>query len=749
MTQTKWAGNPCQRRKSKISSIRAGEHRCGNADLGQPWPWFCSWRLPFPAAQQEPTPEEQREQLIIERFQQIVEQKPRRGTAFDRIYGHHVERGTLDQLLADYRQRTTKDADDGTAWLMIGMLESQRGHDAEAVKALQRAETARPDDAIAPYYLGQSLVLLGQPGKAAEAFERAIARNPSKVDSLEIYQALGRVYQRAQQPEKAIEVWNRLEKQFPNDERVQEQIARTLMEEGENSQALPRLEQLAKTTRDRYQKSLFRMEAAELKVKLNRRAEGLADLETMLDELEPSSWLYREVRSKIEEVFLRNDDLSGLADYYAKWLAAHPQDVDAMARLARNLGKQGRLPEARVWLQKAIPLAPTRIDLRQALIDQLVLEGDYAEVLKQYAELDKVSPNNPDIIREWGRMVLAEKETPEAERRKRAVEVWKKLLEKRPTDPTATAQVADLVRAAELPEEAIALYRKAIELAPESAQYREYLGEYLHSLKRKDEALAAWKPIAEGKNRNAKNLTRLAEVYAGFGYADEALASMADALQLEPDDFDLKVRYAALLAETKKYDDALKQLADAWAMAENDEERESVLQEQIKVFQLDSSLADRIKELENRADAREGTIAAPLASARFLSQCRPAHRRGQCSDSTIARARAGVDSLSQRCRRHSRIRWQFVGIGGNLPSLGQGRPTLPHRVSDQDCTIGSAFGPEERSIASGSGLARRSAWQPRELQVLCRAVLSIGLRMNWVSMPCVDQCGPIPANPKG
>ena len=33
---------------------------------------------------------------------------------------------------------------------------------------------------------------------------------------LDAFQALGRVYQRAQRPEKALDVWNRLEKLFPD-----------------------------------------------------------------------------------------------------------------------------------------------------------------------------------------------------------------------------------------------------------------------------------------------------------------------------------------------------------------------------------------------------------------------------------------------------------------------------------------------------------------------------------------------------
>src|SRR4029077_1392112 len=143
------------------------------------------------------------------------------------------------------------DAKDGSAWMILGMLESQRGRDAAAVAAFRQAETARPNDALAPYYLGQSLILVGQPEGAAEAFERAIRCKPGRNDLLDIFQALGRVYQRAQRADKALDVWSRLEKEFPADTRVQEQIATTLVEEGQFDQALPRLVKLANETDDK------------------------------------------------------------------------------------------------------------------------------------------------------------------------------------------------------------------------------------------------------------------------------------------------------------------------------------------------------------------------------------------------------------------------------------------------------------------------------------------------------------------
>ena len=137
------------------------------------------------------------------------------------------------------RRKTDKGPDAGAAWMIVGLLESLRGQDAAAV-APAKAEKLATENYLASYYLGQSLVLVGQPDKAAEALERSIQRKPAQADLLDVYQAVG-VYQRAQKTDKALDVWNRLEKQFPNDAHVQEQIATTLLEENEFAAALPAL----------------------------------------------------------------------------------------------------------------------------------------------------------------------------------------------------------------------------------------------------------------------------------------------------------------------------------------------------------------------------------------------------------------------------------------------------------------------------------------------------------------------------
>src|SRR5262249_61775246 len=119
-----------------------------------------------------------------------------------------------------------------------------------------------------------------------------------------------------------------------------------------------------------------------------------------------------------------------------------------------------------------------------------------------------------------------------------------------------------------------------------------------HSVRLRQEAMATGGPIAAGANRNAKNLARLGEVLSGFGYRKEAVAAFADAAALEKDDFNLLLRCADLSHQDGRHDDALAQLDGAAKLVGNAEESESVLQQQIKVYQATETLTARTEALQ-------------------------------------------------------------------------------------------------------------------------------------------------------
>ena len=209
--------------------------------------------------------QEEKEQVQnAERLLTILEKNPRKGTAFDRVYGHHLDFGTLDIFIDQLDERIEKSNEDDEAWMLLGLFESQRGEDEKSVDAFRKSVILRPADPLASYYLGQALVRVGQTSEAIEALEQAIERKPTRADLLEIFQYLGRLHQRAQRTNEAIKVWRRLEELFPDDLRVLEEIAVALAEEGDFASAMSRYERLSKLVDDDYRRILFRMAAAEM-----------------------------------------------------------------------------------------------------------------------------------------------------------------------------------------------------------------------------------------------------------------------------------------------------------------------------------------------------------------------------------------------------------------------------------------------------------------------------------------------------
>lgn len=574
------------------------------------------------------------ESVAAARFQTVLEGNPRRGTALDRVFEFHRDRDSLERVISEYRSRAGQQTGVAarTSWVIAGLLDWKRGREPAAIEALSNAEQCDPNDGLASSLLGQLLVADGRNREAIAALERAAARTLPPVDRSEALQRLGRIYSRERMPEAARGAWERLEKQFPRDIRVQEQIVQTLREEGGFEAALPRLEALARDSRDPSRRALYHLEIADLKLQLGRTAEGIQDLETLWAQSNPEHWLARDVRGRIEQALAPRSEPAALVVYYENWLKAHPEDLDAILRVSVRLLQVGRGADAERRLRDALAKAPSHRALRRSLIDLLLSQSRFPEAALQYAELDRYEPDHPDTLRDWGRVLLKSTATGglnegplyqwalSVDRRRRQGEaeaIWNRLLATRPTDARLTAQVADLCREAQIDERALALYRRAVELAPADSQFREYLGEFLKTLGRTDEALEAWREIARDDRRTAANLSRLAEVLAHDGQLDEAVARNAEACALEPRDLNLLFKQADLLARHKRPADALVPIAAARLIAATPEERDACLIRELSALQAAGQLTARIEERQDeveRAPTAEGWLWLARAS---------------------------------------------------------------------------------------------------------------------------------------
>jgi tetratricopeptide (TPR) repeat protein len=540
----------------------------------------------------------EREKTAAKRYLQVLLRRPRPGVALDRVYGFHVQNDSLAdlrrQLLA---QADSEDSEGAGARRMIwGLIELQRGRAAEAATILAEAEKMLPQDAACSFQLGRALLAIGQTEKAAAAMERAIDREPARTEALEMFTELGRIYSRAGQLKKSMAVWQRLEEQFPGDTRVAGQIARTLAEEGNYEEAKRRYDALAESARSPEERLRFAIEAAEMQRALGEQDQAVESLEKILARLRPGSWLHSDVRNRIEAGFLKSGDYDALADYYSKKLDKRPDDLALRTRLATVMISADRLNEARSLLESAIERAPDNAETRLALINVLTKQNQIAAAAEQYRQLCDRDPENPDLLIQWGQLLLQDTDKSVGERREEAAEVWMRLANAREDDAVTLSQVADQLRGINRSEQAIKLYRKAIEVDPTSPQYREYLGEYLFKLDRKDEAIKVWQSLAADDRRNRDSLVRLAEVFGTFEMPERALETWKQAAEFDLT-FGQQLRYATKLLEGEQYDQAIQRLELAAPLAETPEEKEQLLQQRIAAFQASGTLDEQIAKL--------------------------------------------------------------------------------------------------------------------------------------------------------
>jgi len=575
------------------------------------------------------------EAAIAKRFLQIVERNPQRGTALEKVYSHHLQMGTLDAFIRELHQRTESDPNDSVAWMLLGLFESQRRLDPPAILAFSEAEKLRPDDALPAYYRGQSLLRMGEPTHAAAAFEIAIQRKPTRIILLEVFEQLGRTHQRQNRNDLAIEVWTRLEALFPNDLHVLEQIASTQNQEGDYKSALPKYERLVVLAREPTQRIQYRIETAQLRIRLGDAKNGLGELENILAAIKPDGWLYRDVQRKIEDVFLKSNDLAGLVQYYETRLANFHDDVESMVRLCKFLVSTGRLADANRWIVQAIERSPSRVDLRKTFIEQLLADKQFANACEQYSQLSQLEPKNVDILRDWGKTVLHDPGRSFEDAKKEASQIWHKMIDPSSEKAVSLIQVADLLQSARMIAEAQKLFERAIELEPDETQYREFFGKFLFDQNQRDNAFQIWESIAEGTRRNGDTLMRLAEIYDHAQLTEKAVALACEASQLVQHDATLFVKTARFQKKVGQMDGALTSLASAERLAESDDQRELILHDRLAILEATNRLKSETELLQLRIRKEENPM---LAQWQLLARYLVRQKRWREASSAVHQA---------------------------------------------------------------------------------------------------------------
>lgn len=625
-------------------------------------------------------------QALAKRYQTLLSRRPRKGTAFDMLYRHYLDAGQLDALVAHYEKQTKNRPDDVADHIVLALIHERGGRLEAALSLFERSAKLSPKDFYPEYASAVLMVRQYRPADAVKAFERALTKQPDRSQLLEIYKRLGRLHLRQGDQNKALKVWERLAKDFPDDRRVLEELAQLLSEEEQFDEAIQRFQQLIKLSgSDLYRQLMARVEIGQIQVRQGKLKTAITTFESCLEQVRPDSWMADDLRRRVEEVFLRGEDLAGLIEYYQKRLEKHPDDLAATIRLAATYSKLDRGKESIEQYRAALKRAPTRRDIRVKLIDELTRRDDLQGAVAESEALVKSQPDDVESIRQLGQLYLRAAGKNRAAAETKALATWNRIAERRPNDPLSAVQVAELCRRAAgigshvsgksddtsykqasrtpLGKAALQYYEEAVNRSKGAPQYHEYLGEYLYSIGKTDEALTAWRKLAAPPNDSVDNLKRLAQVLSGTGQLDEATSTIEKAIAKDKDSYDLHDLAADLLVRRELYDEAIQQVDQLDRLADSPQLTEQALKRRITIYVTGDRLAAEAQKLAAKLESGNGKLKEFWLAAMMASS----ERRSTAALDYLAKAL----EKSPDDRTLLRFRAEVYQQGGDLAGAAQ------------------------------------------------------------------------------
>lgn len=465
-----------------------------------------------PALAQEITPNEK-----ASRYHRVLQKKPGNATLFGRFVQSWLDTDSKENL-QKWLEETTKEGTPAD-WQILASLHDYLGQDKSALRALNEAVKAAPDDPalrLTRAKLNARLLdfeaALGDLNKAST--DPKLGTEASKLKGIYLARA-GRI-------DEALTTWKALVEKLPKDEELREDLIEVQVVEGLFKEAAATATDLVAMTRDPYKKALRQLRLGDLQILGGDRDGGLKTYEIIVATTGADTWLEREVLAQIERIFLREDNIKGLRAFYQKLNEAHPRRVSIRKALARQMAANKEIDEAISLFREVLKITPGDLGNREEFI--AFLEG--AEKLElareELNELIKQRSDDPSLREHLVRLESSLK-NPEGVKAGLL-----KVKELRANSPEGLIAVASLYQQAELPKEADELLREGRKSYPDSDEITEALASFLMTNDGEAEALALWKKMADGANR--EGLLRVSRSLASHGKQSEAFKLLSSRL---------------------------------------------------------------------------------------------------------------------------------------------------------------------------------------------------------------------------
>jgi predicted O-linked N-acetylglucosamine transferase (SPINDLY family) len=205
-------------------------------------------------------------------------------------------------------------------------------------------------------------------------------------------------------------------------------------------------------------------------------------------------------------------------------------DLQSLIAASSSAQRERRPADAAQSLQEAVRLAPTRLDLRTALVRNLIESGQLESAARAAEELVNASPKNADSLNLLGVVQKRQGKLQQAlETFRQATKVNKRLF-------SPYINIGNTARMLQRHDEAIGSFRQATKLNPKDAEAVRLLGGTLCDAGRDEEGLAQLGRAIMMDAKNPDFFNNRAAVLYKLGRFDDALKDAERAIVLAPQD---------------------------------------------------------------------------------------------------------------------------------------------------------------------------------------------------------------------
>ncbi len=488
------------------------------------------------------------------KYHQMLLKRPQAGILYDRFYAAWLETGTTDELAAFLREKATAPEATAADQFLLAFFHEQQGDESGALAAFKTALEDDPANTSGWVQRAKLEARMLDFAAALNSLAEAEKKSPSADLAREIGALRGRWLLRTGQPGPALQVWRDLLSANEDDDDLAEEVIELQLDEGLYGEAEVQMAALIARTSDAYDKTLRQLRLAEIMMRAGKQSEALETMAATLDATGQGSWIEGEVLARIEAVFRRDENLTGLVSRLQELAKAHPQRLALQKAEARVLAELGEKDKALALFAALLEKTPGERELRESYLELLERFEQFKEAVGQTSALLAQSPDDRELLI---RLATLHERAKEPAAAKAALD---KYLAAQAASEFDHLRVARLFESWNRAAEAGAAYQAMVAAFPDSAAAKEAHAHYLHRNGDRDAALAIWRDLAQ--TGDATQLIALGQALMSRNEAEAVL----DILQGRTVEFAQNERFLGILvnaALAAKKDDE----AQAWALS--------------------------------------------------------------------------------------------------------------------------------------------------------------------------------------